>query len=463
MNTITTIEQQILIQGERELSGSIHVSAAKNAVLPIMACSLLTEEPLIIKNAPNLSDTKAGENLLQSPGVSVEHPGSLQANKKPHKTEKDSKSTNSSEVDNEYPIKLTSSENISHQPSVEASKKFRASIWLLGPLLAKKGVAKLTLPGGCKIGERKIDLHLALLHKMGAHIEENGSTLIASTSGEKLKACHYKFPSISVGATINGILASCLAEGETILENTAVEPEILDLCTCLQNMGAKIEWIGNRKLKITGVENLHGTTHKVMFDRIEAGSYILAAAATNSNLEINGIDVNYMQNILEGCREIGIDYEISGDKLYVKKHNQRLTPYHITTEPYPGFPTDMQAQFTSLLSVVPGLSRITENIFENRFQHIKELNKMGANISVKDKTALVIGTPALFGTKVTASDLRASKALVIAALMAKGETRITGIEHLERGYVDIVAKLGACGANIERVRYTETAQTAELL
>jgi UDP-N-acetylglucosamine 1-carboxyvinyltransferase len=444
-------QQQIIINGGKELSGSINISPAKNAVLPIMACCLLTEEPLNIENVPNLSDTEVTKQLLESLGVKVRY--NKKDNAKSAAEFDESKAVKS----HEYSLTLQANGTIASTPSKEISTKLRASLWLMSPLLATKGKAQIQLPGGCKIGERKINLHLELLRKMGAAITEDNNMLFATTNEKRLTGCSYRFPSISVGATITGILAATLAKGETILENCAIEPEIIDLCDCLAKMGARLNWQGERKLQIIGVEQLSGANHRVMFDRIEAGSYMLAAAITNSNLEINNIAPKHLKNILKVFDDIGIDYEVLGQKIYIKKHNYALKPQQLFTAPYPGLPTDMQAQFTSLFSIIPGMSKITENIFDNRFQHITELNKMGANISVKDKTALIIGTPALFGAEVLASDLRASKALVIAALIAKGDTVISGIEHLERGYVDIVSKLRACGANIERVRMPETA------
>jgi len=421
---------KIRIIGGIPLKGSIQISGAKNAALPLMAASLLTDETLTLSNTPYLADIITMANLLAQHGVNL----NMQAEGKAfgHVL-----SLNAANVNN-----LTA--------PYDLVRTMRASVLVLGPLLARFGAAKVSLPGGCAIGTRPIDLHLKALEQMGAEIELVDGYINAKVS-DKLKGAEIRFEKVSVGATENILMAAALAQGETVLHNAAREPEVCDLAHCLQAMGANIEGIGTDTIRIGGVEKLHGANYSVIFDRIEAGSFAAAAAITGGDVELIGARADCMQSVIDKFIEAGVDISETEAGLRVRA-NGRIQGIDIMTQPYPSFPTDMQAQMMALLAIADGASMITETIFENRYMHVPELARMGARTVVHGASAMIRGTEELRGAEVMATDLRASVSLVIAALAAKGETMIHRVYHLDRGYERLEEKLAACGARIERVR-----------
>ncbi|WP_341757175.1 MULTISPECIES: UDP-N-acetylglucosamine 1-carboxyvinyltransferase [unclassified Candidatus Tisiphia] len=416
----------LMIKGGVPLEGSISVSGSKNAALPIMTAALLTDK-LSINNIPKLTDILTMKKLLENLGSVI--------------TVTDHQDHLSMDIDSSNINNFTAPYDI--------VRKMRASIWVLGPLLSRFSKAKVSLPGGCAIGARQVDLHIAALQAMGVNINVDHGYINATIKG-KLKAVHFVFKQISVGATINSIMAATLAEGETILFNCAREPEIVDLCHCLNKMGAEIDGIGTREVRIIGKSYLKNTHYSVMPDRIEAGTYMMAAAITKGNLNIYGINSNIVENIVLKLIEAGIKVEPIDNGLRVS-YVDRLNPVDIHTSPYPGFATDCQAQFMSLMTLCNGSATITETIFENRFMHVPELCRMGAKITVKGNSAIIHGVPFLTGAEVMASDLRASVSLVLAGLAANDTTKIRRIYHLDRGYQTLEKKLSNCGANIVRV------------
>ena len=418
----------LVITGGKTLKGTINVSGAKNAALPIMAASLLTDK-LTISNIPRLTDIITMENLLSKLGskISVIHNN-----------------------ENQYVIQIDSSKVNSFTAPYEIVRKMRASIWALGPLLAKYSRAKVSLPGGCAIGARQVDLHIAVLQSMGAKVSISNGYIHATVKG-RLKGTNFAFNKVSVGATINAVMAASLADGETTLLNCAMEPEVIDLCHCLNKMGAKIQGIGTSEISILGRTNLDSAEYQIMPDRIEAGTYMIAAAITKGDVNIQGIDYHIVENLGLKLIEAGIKITPIKDGINVA-YVDRLNPVDINTSPYPGFATDLQAQFMSLMTIASGPSVITENIFENRFMHVPELCRMGANITLKGDSALVRGVPSLIGAEVMASDLRASVSLVLAGLAAEGQTTVHRIYHLDRGYQELENKLLNCGASIERIK-----------
>ncbi len=416
----------LIIQGGIPLEGSISISGAKNAALPIMTAALLTDK-LSINNIPKLTDVLTMKNLLENLGSVV--------------TVTDHQAHLNMDIDSSNINNFTAPYDI--------VRKMRASIWVLGPLLSRFSKAKVSLPGGCAIGARQVDLHIAVLQAMGANIDVDHGYINATIKG-RLKAVHFVFKQISVGATINSIMAATLAEGETILFNCAREPEIVDLCHCLNKMGAEIDGIGTSEITIIGKSYLKNTNYSIMPDRIEAGTYMMAAAITRGNLNIYGINSNIVENIVSKLIAAGIKVEPIDNGLRVS-YVDRLNPVDIHTSPYPGFATDFQAQFMSLMTLCNGSSTITETIFENRFMHVPELCRMGANITVKGNSAIIHGVPFLTGAEVMASDLRASVSLVLAGLAANDTTKIHRIYHLDRGYQTLEKKLSNCGANIVRI------------
>jgi UDP-N-acetylglucosamine 1-carboxyvinyltransferase len=418
----------LIITGGKTLKGTINVSGAKNAALPIMAASLLTDK-LTISNIPRLTDIITMENLLSKLGskISVIHNN-----------------------ENQYVIQIDSSKVNSFTAPYEIVRKMRASIWALGPLLAKHSRAKVSLPGGCAIGARQVDLHIAVLQSMGAKVSISNGYIHAAVKG-RLKGTNFAFNKVSVGATINAVMAASLADGETTLLNCAMEPEVIDLCHCLNKMGAKIQGIGTSEISILGRTNLDSAEYQIMPDRIEAGTYMIAAAITKGDVNIQGIDYHIVENL--GLKLIAAGIKITPIKDGINvAYVDRLNPVDINTSPYPGFATDLQAQFMSLMTIASGPSVITENIFENRFMHVPELCRMGANITLKGDSALVRGVPSLIGAEVMASDLRASVSLVLAGLAAEGQTTVHRIYHLDRGYQELENKLLNCGASIERIK-----------
>jgi UDP-N-acetylglucosamine 1-carboxyvinyltransferase len=419
---------KIVIRGGKPLHGRIQISGAKNAALTLMPCALLTDEPLTLRNLPRLADIDTFGHLLNNHGVSTTIEGTSP---------------------DEFGRVMTLRANriTSTVAPYDIVRKMRASILVLGPLLAREGEATVSLPGGCAIGNRPIDLHLKALEHLGADIELAAGYVKAHGT---LHGGRYVFPTVSVGATENAVMAAVLAKGESVIENAAREPEIVDLCRCLVAMGAKIAGIGTEKLTIQGVRELHGATYAVMPDRIETGSYACAAAITGGDVELAGADMETLGATAEALQEAGVEITPTNDGIRVNRANG-LHGVTISTAPYPGFPTDMQAQFMAMLSVADGASVLTETIFENRYMHVPELARMGADVTVRGRSAVVRGVSGLHGAQVMATDLRASMSLVIAGLAAEGETVVNRVYHLDRGYERLEEKLSAVGADIERV------------
>jgi UDP-N-acetylglucosamine 1-carboxyvinyltransferase len=422
---------QIVIRGGRPLKGRIQISGAKNAALTLMPCALLTDEPLTLRNLPRLADIDTFGHLLNNHGLSTTIEG-----------------THPDEFGRVMTIRAN--RITSTVAPYDIVRKMRASILVLGPLLARAGEATVSLPGGCAIGNRPIDLHLKALEHMGAEIELAAGYVKATAPKGGLPGGRYVFPIVSVGATENAVMAAVLARGVTILENVAREPEIVDLCRCLTAMGAHIEGIGTEKLVIEGVRDLHGATYAVMPDRIEAGSYACAAAITGGEIELVGASAHDLGSTLEMLHEAGVTTDETRDGIIVRRTGA-MRGINVSTAPYPGFATDMQAQFMAMLTVAEGASLLTETIFENRFMHVPELARMGADITVRGRSAVVRGVAGLNGAPVMATDLRASMSLVLAGLAAKGETIVGRVYHLDRGYERLEEKLSAVGADIERV------------
>ncbi|HEY9578743.1 MAG TPA: UDP-N-acetylglucosamine 1-carboxyvinyltransferase [Rhizorhapis sp.] len=422
---------RILIRGGKRLEGRLPISGAKNAALTLLPCALLTDEPLTLRNLPRLADVDSFGHLLNQLGVSTMIEGS-----RPE--------------DFGRVMTLRAGKITSTVAPYDIVRKMRASILVLGPLLARAGEATVSLPGGCAIGNRPIDLHLKALEAFGAEIEITAGYVKASAPKGGLPGGTITFPVVSVGATENALMAAVLAKGQCVMENAAREPEIVDLCNLLVAMGAQINGIGSDKLVIEGVERLHGATYRVMPDRIEAGSYACAAAITGGSLELVGANAADMHAILAGLREAGVTVEERPDCIKVSA-NGPLRPLSLSTAPFPAFPTDMQAQFMSMLTLAEGASVLTETIFENRYMHVPELARMGADIQVNGRSAVVRGVSKLAGAPVMATDLRASMSLVLAGLAAEGETQVARVYHLDRGYERLEEKLEAVGADIERV------------
>ncbi len=418
---------QIRIRGGRPLEGSIRISGAKNAALPLMTASLLTDEKLTLTNLPFLADITTLVQLLMQHGVQI--------------AMRDSGAG--------HVLEMSAKEITSTTAPYDLVRKMRASVLVLGPLVARCGEARVSLPGGCAIGTRPVDLHLKGLEALGAEIEL-ASGYVHARAPKGLRGGHYVFPFVSVGATENLLMAASLAKGETTLVNAAREPEVTDLAKCLVAMGAKIDGIGTDKLTIQGVGALHAAEHHIVPDRIEAGTFAMAAAATGGEIELAGARMAIFESVAEALDMAGVDVGETETGLKVSRRNG-LVGVDVMTEPYPGFPTDMQAQMMALMSVAEGASMITETIFENRFMHVPELARMGANINVHHASAMVRGVRKLTGAPVMATDLRASVSLVIAGLAAEGETVISRVYHIDRGYERIEEKLKACGADIERV------------
>ncbi len=416
---------RILIRGGRPLSGVIEIGGAKNATLPLMAAGLLTEDRLVLHNVPRLADIQTMGALLSQHGIMVEHVG-----------------------EDRRGLWLGGAISNTEAP-YDIVRKMRASVLVLGPLLARVGEARVSLPGGCAIGTRPVDLHLKGLEQMGAHVRLDSGYIDASTNG-RLRGATIVFPFVSVGATENLLMAATLADGQTILANAAREPEISDLAACLVKMGARIDGIGTDLLTIEGVSRLHGAEHTIVPDRIETGTYACAAAITGGEVMLRHAQLEHLGAVVRILREAGVDIAESDEGLMVRRLNG-LHGTDVMTEPYPGFPTDMQAQFMVLMSVAEGAAMVTETIFENRFMHVPELNRMGGRINVHGASAIIRGVPALSGAPVMATDLRASVSLVLAGLAARGETVVNRVYHLDRGYETVERKLSGCGADIERI------------
>jgi UDP-N-acetylglucosamine 1-carboxyvinyltransferase len=423
---------RIRIRGGRPLEGRIPIGGAKNAALPLMTAALLTDETLTLENLPFLADITTLSHLLVQHGVSITMTGAARA------------------AETGHTLALSAKNIVSTTAPYDLVRKMRASVLVLGPLLARCGAARVSLPGGCAIGTRPVDLHIAGLERLGATIEIK-SGYIEARAPQGLIGAEIIFAKPSVGATENLLMAASLARGETVLVNAAREPEVADLARCLNAMGAAIEGAGTDRIVIRGAARLHGARHSVIPDRIETGTYVMAAAITGGALELVGAapsDIAAVARVLEGA---GVAVTATNDGLRVARSNGRLTGVDVMTEPFPGFPTDLQAQMMAAMAIADGAAMITETIFENRFMHVPELCRMGANINVHGASAMVRGVPALTGAEVMATDLRASVSLVLAGLAAKGETVINRIYHLDRGYERLEEKLAACGADIERL------------
>ncbi|WP_114284406.1 UDP-N-acetylglucosamine 1-carboxyvinyltransferase [Candidatus Halocynthiibacter alkanivorans] len=416
----------ILVRGNGELHGDIPIAGAKNACLTLMPATLLSDEPLTLTNAPRLSDIKTMTTLLQSLGAEV---SSLQDGQ----------------------VLAMSSHNINnHVADYDIVRKMRASILVLGPMLARYGHAVVSLPGGCAIGARPVDLHLKALEAMGAELELKDGYIHAKAPGG-LKGGIVNFPLVSVGATENALMAATLAKGTTVLNNAAREPEIVDLAQCLRKMGAQIEGEGSSTITIQGVDRLNGATHPVVTDRIELGTYMLAPVFCGGEVTCLGGRMDLVAAFAEKLDEAGISVEETDKGLKVARRNGLIRAVDVTTAPFPGFPTDLQAQFMALMCIAEGTSKLEENIFENRFMHAPELIRMGADIEVHGGTATVTGVKQLKGAPVMATDLRASVSLILAGMAAEGETVVSRVYHLDRGYERVEEKLGAIGAHIERI------------
>ncbi len=418
---------KLLITGGNRLHGEVTISGAKNAALPILCASLLAETPLHLSSVAALKDIDTTIKLLDTMGVKI----SRNADK----------------------VTLDASEVASFEATYEMVKTMRASILVLGPLLARFGTARVSLPGGCAIGSRPVDLHIKGLQAMGAAIHITHGYIQASTlhlPNRRLQGARYYMDLVTVTGTENLMMAAALAEGTTVLENAAKEPEVIDLAEMLIKMGAKITGAGTDVITIVGVEKLNGTTHNVVCDRIEAGTYMVAAAMTGGEVKLLNARADLLDAVIEKLREAGATVTSDADTITVKSDG-KLKAVNIRTAPHPAFPTDMQAQFMALNAMAEGVAKVTETIFENRFMHVQEMQRMGADISIDGNTALVKGVPYLDGATVMATDLRASASLVLAGLVARGDTVIERIYHLDRGYENLEEKLNALGANVKRV------------
>lgn len=418
---------KLIIQGGNRLYGEVTISGAKNAALPILCASLLAETPLNLSGVAALKDIDTTIKLLDTMGVKITR--------------------------NADKVSLDASDVASFEATYEMVKTMRASILVLGPLLARFGTARVSLPGGCAIGSRPVDLHIKGLQAMGAAIHITHGYIQASTlhlPNRRLQGARYYMDLVTVTGTENLIMAAALAQGTTVLENAAKEPEVVDLAECLIKMGAKITGAGTDVITIEGVERLSGADHNIVCDRIEAGTYMVAAAMTGGEVKLLNVQAHLLDAVIEKLRDAGATVNVDAESITVKGDGQ-LKAVNIRTAPHPAFPTDMQAQFMALNAIATGVSKVTETIFENRFMHVQEMQRLGADISIDGNTAMVTGVKFLDGATVMATDLRASASLVLAGLVARGETVIERIYHLDRGYEHLEAKLNALGANVKRV------------
>ncbi|NLH82480.1 MAG: UDP-N-acetylglucosamine 1-carboxyvinyltransferase [Phyllobacteriaceae bacterium] len=425
---------KIRVVGGNRLEGVIPISGAKNAALPLIIASLLTDERLTLENMPRLRDVSLLTRILTNHGVDYSLNG-----KRPGEDHLAGQT-----------IHLTAREIVDTCAPYDMVSQMRASFWVIGPLLARCHEARVSLPGGCAIGTRPVDLFISGLEALGAKIDIEAGYAVAEAPGG-LVGARYVFPKVSVGATHTLMMAATLAKGETILENAAREPEVEDLASCLIAMGAKIEGAGTSTIRIQGVDRLHGATHRVVPDRIETGTYAMAVAMTGGDVTLTGTSVDLLKNALDVLAATGTTVEAVRDGIRIARGSDPIAPVDVVTEPFPGFPTDLQAQFMALMSRSNGVSRITETIFENRFMHVAELARLGARIDVEGRTATVTGVPRLVGAPVMATDLRASVSLVIGGLVAEGETIVSRVYHLDRGFERLEEKLSRCGAIVERL------------
>lgn len=426
---------RIRLVGGNQLNGEIHISGAKNAALPLMIASLLTDETLELVNVPRLADVKQLERILENHGTDIAVHGRRRGDEKMGGQR----------------IAFTARDIVDTTAPYELVSTMRASFWVIGPLLAREGQAKVSLPGGCAIGTRPVDFYLDGLRQLGAEIDIDGGYVLATAPGGRLKGAHVHFPKVSVGATHVVLMAATLAEGTTIISNAAREPEVTNLVECLIAMGAKITGTGTDRLVIEGVDRLHGATHEVVPDRIEAGTYAMAVAMTGGNVLLSGARIDLMQSAMDVLAQTGTIITPEENGIRVIRNGGDILPVNIETDPFPGFPTDLQAQFMALMTRSNGISSIKETIFENRFMHVAELARFGANIHVDGQVAHVTGVNVLKGAQVMATDLRASVSLIIAGLVAEGETSVSRIYHLDRGFERLEEKLSRCGAEIERI------------
>jgi UDP-N-acetylglucosamine 1-carboxyvinyltransferase len=425
---------RIRIRGGRRLSGEIPISGAKNAALPLMIASLLTDETLRLGNVPRLHDVALLLRILRNHGADTTLKG-----KQPGQ---DCQAGDT--------IDLTVRDVVDTTAPYDLVSRMRASFWVLGPLVARCGQARVSLPGGCAIGTRPVDLHLMAMEKLGASVDVDSGYVVVRAPGG-LKGGHIVFPKVTVGATHNALMAATLARGETLIENAAREPEVADLATCLVKMGARIEGIGTSTLQVQGVERLHGAEHAVMADRIETGTYCMAAAMTGGDVTLTGAPIDLLGSLMSTMAMAGIEVTPGNSGIRVRRDGGAIQPVDVETEPYPGFPTDLQAQLMALVTRAEGVSHIRETIFENRFMHVQELVRLGADIALTGDTATVRGVKSLRGAEVMATDLRASVSLVVAGLAAEGDTVIHRVYHLDRGFEALESKLAACGADIVRI------------
>lgn len=426
---------RIRIVGGAKLNGTIPISGAKNAALPLMIASLLTPETLVLENVPRLSDGRMLKRILGNHGVDV-----MVAGKRAGTREEDGET-----------VKLNAGTIVDTTAPYEMVSQMRASFWVIAPLLARMGEAKVSLPGGCAIGTRPVDLLLMALEKLGADIEIEGGYVIAKAK-KGLRGGEIDFPKVTVGGTHTALMAAVLAQGTSVIRNAAREPEVGDLARCLVKMGAKISGIDSATLEVVGVGSLHGANHRVLPDRIEAGTYAFAAAMAGGDVTLTDVQAPLLQSALDRLAEAGATVTNDANSIRIRRNGNGIAPVSLETEAFPGFPTDLQAQFMALMTKANGTARITETIFENRFMHVQELARFGARIRLDGDTAIVEGSPVLKGAPVMATDLRASVSLVIAALAAEGETMINRVYHLDRGFEQLETKLQRCGAEVERIR-----------
>src|SRR6187397_543973 len=425
---------RIRIVGGKPLNGTIPISGAKNATLPLMIASLLTDDVLVLENVPRLADVTQLQHILSNHGVDIMVKG-----KRP-----------GDEDHRGQTLHISAARIVDTTAPYELVSKMRASFWVVGPLLARMGEAKVSLPGGCAIGTRPVDLLIMALERLGATIEIDAGYVIARTKGG-LKGGEIDFPKVTVGGTHTALMAASLANGETVIENAAREPEVVDVAECLIKMGAKISGHGTSRIVVQGVSRLNGASHPVLPDRIETGTYAMAVAMTGGDVLLEGARPELLQSALDTLTQTGAEVTSNNDGIRVKRNGSGIAPVDVTTAPFPEFPTDLQAQFMALMTKAKGTSRITETIFENRFMHVQELARLGARIHLDGETATIEGVERLKGAPVMATDLRASVSLVIAALAAEGETMVNRVYHLDRGFERLEDKLAACGADIARI------------
>src|SRR5215208_4428402 len=425
---------RIRIVGGRPLNGSIPISGAKNATLPLMIASMLTDQTLILDNVPRLADVNLLQRILSNHGVDMMVPG-----KRPGQSQQ-----------NGHTIHIVASRIVDTTAPYDLVSKMRASFWVIAPILARMGEAKVSLPGGCAIGTRPVDLLIMALEKLGAQIDIDSGYVIARAKNG-LKGGEIKFPKVTVSGTHIALMAAVLAHGTTVIDNAAQEPEIGDVADCLNKMGARVSGIGTSRLIVEGVTRLGGARHRVLPDRIETGTYAMAVAMTGGDVLLEGARPELLQSALDVLKQTGAEITAGNAGIRVARNGGGIRPVEVTTEPFPGFPTDLQAQLMGLMTRAKGTSRITETIFENRFMHVQELARLGARITLDGQNATIDGVERLRGAPVMATDLRASVSLVIAALAAEGETMVNRVYHLDRGFERLEDKLNACGATVERI------------